>query len=30
MKRDIKLYIHDIWESILAIEEYTRALAEED
>ena len=30
MKRDIKLYLHDIWERILAIEEYSGALAEED
>lgn len=29
MKRDIKLYLQDIWESILAIEEYTQGLAEE-
>lgn len=30
MKRDIKVYLQDILESILAIEEYTGALAEED
>lgn len=29
MKRDIKLYLQDIWESILAIEEYTQGLTEE-
>lgn len=29
MKRNIKLYLQDILESILAIEEYTRALTEE-
>ncbi|GAG95003.1 unnamed protein product [marine sediment metagenome] len=28
MKRNMKLYLQDIWESILAIEEYTRKLAE--
>jgi uncharacterized protein with HEPN domain len=28
MKRNIKLYLHDIWESILAIEEYTQDIAE--
>ena len=30
MKRDIRLYLEDIWESILAIEEYTNTLSEED
>jgi uncharacterized protein with HEPN domain len=30
MNRDIKLYIQDIWESILAIEEYTRNLTEDE
>lgn len=30
MKRDVRLYLQDMWESILAIEEYTGALAEED
>ena len=28
MKRNIKLYLQDIWESTLAIEEYTQNLAE--
>jgi len=30
MKRNMKLYLQDIWESILAIEEYTQKLAEAD
>ncbi|MBI5048455.1 MAG: hypothetical protein HZB54_05885 [Deltaproteobacteria bacterium] len=30
MKRDIKLYLHDIRESILAIEDYIGALTEDD
>lgn len=30
MKRDMRLYLQDIWESIAAIEEYTGALTEED
>lgn len=30
MKRNIKLYLQDIWESILAIEEYTQDIAEDD
>ena len=30
MKRDTSLYIHDLWDSILAIEEYTRGLTEEE
>ena len=29
MKRDIRLYLQDVWESILAIEEYTKNLTEE-
>jgi len=29
MKRSIKLYLQDIWESILAIEEYTDRLSED-
>ena len=29
MKRDMRLYIKDIWESILAIEEYTRSISED-
>lgn len=29
VKRDTRLYILDIWDSILAIEEYTRGLTEE-
>ncbi len=28
MKRNMKLYLQDIWESILAIEEYRRNLSE--
>ena len=30
MKRNIKLYLQDIWESILAIEEYTKNLSEDE
>jgi uncharacterized protein with HEPN domain len=30
MKRNIKLYLQDIWESTLAIEEYTQNLAEDE
>ena len=30
MKRNRKLYLQDIWESILAIEEYTQTLSEEE
>lgn len=30
MKRNIKLYLQDIWESILAIEEYVHVLTEEE
>jgi uncharacterized protein with HEPN domain len=30
VKRNIKLYLQDIWESILAIEEYTQNIAEDD
>ncbi|MBI2560452.1 MAG: DUF86 domain-containing protein [Planctomycetes bacterium] len=30
MKRNINLYLQDIWEGILAIEEYTQTLAEEE
>lgn len=30
MKRNIKLYLQDIQESILAIEEYTRDIAEDE
>ena len=30
MKRNMKLYLQDIWESILAIEEYTRKLVESE
>ena len=29
MKRNIKLYLQDIWESTLAIEEYTQNLTED-
>ena len=27
MKRDLRLYVEDIWESIVAIEEYTRGVS---
>ena len=27
MKRDLRLYVEDIWESIAAIEEYTRGVS---
>jgi len=30
MKRNMKLYLQDISESILAIEEYTQSLSEDD
>jgi uncharacterized protein with HEPN domain len=30
MKRNLKLYLQDIWESILAIEEYTQNLTEDE
>jgi len=30
MKRNIKLYLQDIWESILAIEEYTKDCTEDE
>jgi len=30
MKRDIRLYIEDIWESILRIEEYTHPIDKEE
>ena len=30
MKRNIRLYLQDLWESILAIEKYTKNLSEED
>ena len=30
MKRNIKLYLQDIWESTLAIEEYIQNLAEDE
>jgi len=29
-KRDMRLYLSDIWESIIAIEEYTQPITEED
>jgi len=29
-KRDMRLYINDIWESILAIEEYTQKTSEQE
>ena len=29
-KRDMRLYLNDIWESIIAIEEYTQPITEED
>jgi len=30
VKRDMKLYLQDIWDSILAIEEYTKNLTEDE
>jgi len=30
MKRDMRLYLYDIWESILNIEKYTQALTENE
>jgi len=30
MKRNLKLYLQDIWESTLAIEEYTQNLTEDE
>ncbi|MCJ7578095.1 MAG: DUF86 domain-containing protein [candidate division Zixibacteria bacterium] len=30
MKRNMKLYLQDIWESILAIEEYTQNITEDE
>jgi uncharacterized protein with HEPN domain len=30
MKRNIRLYLQDLWESILAIEKYTKNLSEEE
>ena len=30
MKRNMKLYLQDIWESILAIEEYAQNLSEDE
>ena len=27
MKRDLRLYVEDVWESIVAIEEYTRGVS---
>ncbi len=30
MKRNMKLYLQDIWESVLAIEEYTQNLSEDE
>jgi len=30
MKRNINLYLQDMWESIAAIEEYTKVLTEEE
>ena len=30
MKRDMRVYLQDIWESILAVEEYTEKFTEED
>lgn len=29
MKRNMRLYLQDIWESVLAIEEYTKNLSED-
>ena len=30
MKRDIRVYIEDIWESIIKIEEYTKTITKDD
>ena len=30
MKRDMRVYLQDIWESILAVEEYTQGLTKEE
>ncbi len=30
MKRDMRVYLQDIWESILAIEEYTEEITKEE
>ncbi len=30
MKRDMRVYLQDIWESILAAEEYTKGLTKEE
>lgn len=30
MKRNVKLYLEDIWESIIAIEEYTENVSEKE
>ena len=30
MKRDMRVYLQDIWESILAAEEYTQGLSKEE
>jgi len=29
-RRDVRLYLNDIWESIIAIEEYTQTVTEEE
>ena len=30
MKREIRVYIEDIWESIIKIEEYTKSISKDD
>ena len=30
MKRDVRLYIEDIWECILKLEEYTSSISEDE
>lgn len=30
MKRDVRVYLQDIWESLLAAEEYTKGLTKEE
>ena len=30
MKRDLRVYLQDIWESILAVEEYTKEVAKDE
>jgi len=30
MKRDLRVYLQDIWESILAVEEYSKEVAKDE